>query len=245
MCSRGVKNKADSKLEAEVLRALGKTGRAPRLKARFNEWVVQEFLSGSRLPLVLDHMTSMKERGDVVSNALESLLYLQEAAMSAGLHLRVPAIGAEKDWAWDRNGIAKRVSKQIGIAVPNLDRKWLAGILDINHADFIKWDARPGNAMVAGGKVSWFDWEDCGRGCTLNDVAFVLCDEWTCLDEDNETKIEKHFLPLFSKFDSQTEAQVYLRCVWRDAYCQSFAVGVEISHSGWKVVGSRNVPCRG
>jgi len=161
--------------------------------------------------VILDQMTSMKERGKIVSRALESLLHLQEAAMAGGLHRRVPAIGAANNWSWNRTGAAKRMSKQIGIAAPELDRKWLAGKLDVKHSDFIKWDARPGNAMVDGEMVRWFDWEDCGRGCTLNDLAFVLCDEWSCLDGETELKIEKHFLPLFSKFESLDEGQEYLR----------------------------------
>ncbi len=215
------KTTGDARLESTVLRCLGKTGHTPRLKARFDEWVVQEFLPGQRLPVVLDEMTSMEERGELVSKALESLLHVQKTAMAVGLQDRLPEIGVADDWVWNRTGAAKRMSKQMGIAAPKLNREWLTNKLTPKRTEFIKWDARPGNAMVDGAmvdgamvdreKVVWFDWEACGRGCGLDDLAVVLCDEWTCLDAATEKKLEERFLPLFNRTKSPEEAREYFR----------------------------------
>ncbi len=204
-------NIADAKLEAYVLRALGETGLVPKLWANEKRWVVQECLPGQRLPVALNETTSMAERGALVSKALESLLHIQEAGMAKGLQRRIPEIGTGVAWAWKRTGAAKRMSKQINILEPQLDRQWLTNKLEVKRSEFTKWDARPGNSLVNGDAVAWFDWEDCGRGCGLDDLAFVLCDEWTSLDADTESQIEQRFLPLFNRIMSLDEAHEYLR----------------------------------
>ena len=57
---------------------------------------------------------------------------------------------------------------------PELDEPSLIALLRVKTPAFIKWDARPGNAIVnKNGTITWFDWEHCGcrspwttwRGC--------------------------------------------------------------------------------
>ena len=44
---------------------------------------------------------------------------------------------------------------------------------------FVKWDARPGNAIIrADGRMAWIDWEDCGARNRLDDMAWLLGDEF-------------------------------------------------------------------
>ena len=44
---------------------------------------------------------------------------------------------------------------------------------------FIKWDGRLGNAAArADSSVAWFDWEHCGARAWLDDVAWLLGDEY-------------------------------------------------------------------
>ena len=56
------------------------------------------------------------------------------------------------------------------------------GTLDLLHIrtpHFIKWDARPGNAIARRDRtVAWFDWEHCGARNQLDDVAWLLADEY-------------------------------------------------------------------
>ncbi|MEE9314771.1 MAG: phosphotransferase [Rhizobiaceae bacterium] len=205
------KSVGDARLEADVLQSLGETGYVPKLRAVRKRWVVQECLLGHRLPVLLDQMDAMEERKETVTKALNSLLHIQEAAMADGLQHRVPEIGIAKDWVWNRTGAAKRMSNQIGIQEPALDRQWLTKCMDVERTEFIKWDARPGNALVDGERAYWFDWEDCGRGIALNDLAFVLCDEWMNLDAAAQTSLEQHFLPLFNRTKSPDEGYEYLR----------------------------------
>ena len=83
--------------------------------------------------------------------------------------------------------------------------------MDVKRDEFVKWDARPGNAMVAEGDIVWFDWEDCGRSKALDDLAFVLCDEWCALDEEAETRLKNLYLPFFNRSMSPERADHYLR----------------------------------
>jgi len=204
-------DKDDAQLEGIVLRTLGQTGHVPKLKAVVDEWVVQEYIPGIRLPVLLDETADMKEREGLVSKSLESLLHIHEEARISNLHHRVPKVGTADKWLWNRTGAAKRVSKSLGIAAPDLDRGKLVDLMDVKRTEFIKWDARPGNAMVNDGRVIWFDWEDCGRSCALDDLAFVLCDEWTALDTVSEQRLEQQFLPLFNTSRSADQAMHYLR----------------------------------
>ena len=204
-------SKSDAQLEGIVLRAIGNTGHVPKLKAVEKDWVVQEFISGVRLPVVLNDTSSMDERERHVDAALNSLAHIHNAASATNLQHRVPKVGTVDYWLWDRTGAAKRMSKTAEIDIPDLDRDKLVKLMDVKRDEFVKWDARPGNAMVDGKRVVWFDWEDCGRSKALDDLAFVLCDEWMCLDEDAENRLLKTYFPFFNRSLSTQHGEHYLR----------------------------------
>ena len=153
-------DKRDAQLEGIVLRTLGPTGYVPKLKAIVENWVVQEFIPGERLPVVLNDMPDMAAREQLLAQSLESLIHIHNAAHTANLHHRVPKIGTVENWLWNRTGAAKRISKSVKLAPPDLDREAIVELLDVKRDEFIKWDARPGNAMVAKNHINWFDWED-------------------------------------------------------------------------------------
>ncbi|MEP1207360.1 MAG: hypothetical protein ABJM29_15395 [Rhizobiaceae bacterium] len=204
-------NKADAQLEGIVLRTLGPSGYVPKMKAIVENWVVQEFVAGERLPVVMDATESMVERQRYVADALESLAHIHQQAHSANLHHRVPRIGTVDNWLWNRTGVAKRISKAAGLTPPELPRAELVELMDVKRDEFVKWDARPGNAMVTEDRVLWFDWEDCGRSKALDDLGFVLCDEWMDLDAETEAHLLKTYFPFFNRSLSQQQGEMYLR----------------------------------
>ena len=204
-------DKDDAQLEGIVLRTLGPSGYVPKLKAVVENWVVQEFVAGQRLPVVLDNIESMAEREKLVADSLESLIHIQEQAHSSNLHHRVPKVGTVEKWLWNRTGAAKRISKSIGITPPDLDRESLVELMDVKRDEFVKWDARPGNAMVTEDRVLWFDWEDCGRSKALDDLGFVLCDEWMAIDAGTEERLFKTYFPFFNRSLSAEQGEFYLR----------------------------------
>jgi hypothetical protein len=81
----------------------------------------------------------------------------------------------------------------------------------------VKWDARPGNALIVNdgaddGGVAWIDWEHCGARDALDDLAWLLCDEYMPDHVGLESALLKRFLPLFAiqSKRSPEDALVYL-----------------------------------
>lgn len=204
-------SREDAQLEGIVLRTLGPSGYVPKMKAVVDQWVVQEFVAGERLPVALDSMDDMAARQQMLADGLESLIHIHEAAHAANLHHRVPKTATAENWLWDRTGGAKRISKSLGLKIPELDREHLVDVLSVKRDEFIKWDARPGNAMVTPDRVLWFDWEDCGRSKALDDLAFVLCDEWTNIDVASEDALRDTYFPFFNRSLSVQQGEHYLR----------------------------------
>ena len=204
-------DKDDAQLEGIVLRTLGDSRYVPKLKAVVENWVVQEFIPGGRLPMVLEAEADYSERERLVAGALESLIHIHETAHAKNLHHRVPKVGTVDKWLWNRTGAAKRISKALDIAPPELDREKLVERMDVKRDEFVKWDARPGNAMVTREGVLWFDWEDCGRSKALDDLAFVLCDEWMDVGVDGEWRLIDTYFPFFNRSLSPHQGRHYLR----------------------------------
>lgn len=202
--------RGDARMEARVLRALEASGVTPKFKALATEWTIQEFVPGTRLPILLDATEKMSDREKLVSNALDALLVIYETARSEKLQNRMPTIGAKPDWFYNATGAAKRMSQDIKIRPPEIDRHWMTKAMAGRRNEFIKYDARPGNALAYGDKSVWFDWEDCGRGRQIEDLAFVMCDEWTMLDAQAETRLIRKYLPLFKGGSNLEEAERHL-----------------------------------
>ncbi|MFD0917866.1 phosphotransferase [Pseudahrensia aquimaris] len=200
-----------AQLEGIVLRNLGPSGSVPKLQGVYGNWVVQEFVGGARLPVALDDAKSAEERELLVDLSLVSLLNIHEQARSLNLAHRVPKAGTAENWLWNRTGVAKRISRSAGIDIPDLDREKLVKLMDVKRDEFIKWDARPGNALYDGERVIWFDWEDCVRSKALDDLAFVLFDEWTNIEPEAENRLMEKYLPLYTRGLSPQRAEHYLR----------------------------------
>ena len=131
-------DQVDAQLEGIVLKNLAPSKRVPGLKAIVGEWVVQNFVPGARLPIVLNETDDMAEKERLVGSALESLIFIHEAANSANLEHRVPKIGTADKWLWNRAGAAKRISKSLKLPVPDLDREKLVKLMDVKRDEFVK-----------------------------------------------------------------------------------------------------------
>lgn len=192
-------NKFDAKVESSVLKALSPSGLVPAFIARNGKWVVQQCLFGKRLPILIDEQSDLSERVTMVSDALESLYQIQQIAHRARLQSKVPRLGVVDGWIDHRIGAVDKISKLLHISPPILQRKAIKNIFDVRQTDFVKWDARPGNALVENGQYRWFDWEDCGKRCALDDLVCFISDEWTNIDAKSEVVILNEFIPKFGK----------------------------------------------
>lgn len=169
-----------AKLEAGVLSELGRCGApTPRVLAFDGEWLIQEDAGERRLSQALAADTPERVES-WLDEALRSLARIHGSARSIGLQDRVAGIGTRPGWVSNLSRAPERLGARLGHPPPALPIDELGGALGSDHATFIKWDARPGNA-VAGtdGGVTWFDWEHCGCREPLDDMAWLLADEYT------------------------------------------------------------------
>lgn len=200
-------------LEYRVLEGLSTRGApVPKVLGYDGETLLlQELLAGRRLSQALATAAP-----DTVENLLDSALTglarAQQAGSAAGLDEGLPALGAGKDWIADLlrrplviGGFLNERPRR-----PRVDA--LRDLFAIKRPRFVKWDARPGNAMAGDGQqVSWFDWEHSGTRCRLDDVAWLLCDEFTPNLEDVESRLVGRHIEQFADMLSRDEAERYLR----------------------------------
>jgi hypothetical protein len=179
-------------LEVGVLRALAAYGApVPRVIAAEDGWLIQEDLGEIRLSAAL----AGPGAAAWLEKAVESLTAIHEAGRRAGLANRVMRIGAAPHWL--RKNLLDaptKVGHLVGRPPPQLDMARLSTLLSVFVPSFIKWDARPGNAIARrDGGVAWFDWEHCGVRCALDDLVWLLADEYIALTPAMEAAIvERH-----------------------------------------------------
>lgn len=206
------RNRARADLEAGVLKELGEKGApVPRVYAYEDGWLIQEDLGEHRLSQALD-TASEPEVARLLKEALMALLECHAAAHATGLESRVFRIGSKPGWLDDLLALIIKMWALIGIPAPVLAVDDLRTVLQPKEWAFVKWDARPGNAIVRmDGTLAWFDWEHCGCRNPLDDVAWLLGDEYLPdLPQVEDTLLER-FLPDFSFNLSPQEARRYLR----------------------------------
>lgn len=202
-------NKYDAKVEAIVLKALSPSGHVPEFIARQGKWIIQEFIDGTRLPIIIDEEADMSTRVKYVSQGLDSLLDIQDIARRLRLEQKVPRLGVVEKWIPRRIGAVDEISSMLNINGPDLQRRAIGNIYNYKQTDFVKWDSRPGNALRKDNKTIWFDWEDCGRRCRLDDLVCYLSDEWTNISAEAEGSLIEKYLPLFWRDSSDERATHY------------------------------------
>ena len=201
--NRGSEGRAG--LEALILRNLVGTGLVPRLVFAKGTYVVQEYIAGKRLSVVLDEATPNEAR-TLLAQAARGLAVLQEAAVRKGIVGQVPKIGDHQGWLEDLMDMPSHLAKRFHLEVPALDRKAILRHIQVDRFQFVKWDARPGNAIVTEqGKIVWIDWEHCGRRQAPDDLVWLLADEWAPDIADIETELLSLFLGPHSVQEASAE----------------------------------------
>ena len=205
-----------AELEAGVLQELRAAGApVPAVLAYDGEWLIQEDLGLLRLSAALG-ATDRRAAGNLAAQAIDGLLLCQRAAEQVKLAQRVAPIGVKPGWLSGLLSIPGRLADRLGLADPDLASVITPEALTPRRYAFVKWDARPGNALLinhgAGGGVGWIDWEHCGARDALDDLAWLLCDEYMPDPPALEAALLKRFLPLFASHSSRSEqdALVYL-----------------------------------
>jgi len=206
------KNPLRANLEIKVLTALSKHKvPSPKLLAT-TDWklFLQEDLKGERLSKELLHADEVKTEY-LLDSALSGLSQAQKAASEESLDLQMPMIGAKKDWILELLERPYPIGKFFKTPAPQLNMKALYQMLRVRHPRFVKWDSRPGNATVKeDGTVAWYDWEHAGSRNRLDDVVWLLADEFVPDYPGVEARLIEKYLSEFSDHKSLDEARNYL-----------------------------------
>ena len=84
-------------------------------------------------------------------------------------------LGTADSWLRGLIDTPNRIGEALEAPAPDLDTDGLVSTLQAGEPCFLKWDARPGNAVVlADGSIGWFDWEHCGARNALAENAFLI-----------------------------------------------------------------------
>ncbi len=206
-----------AKLESGVLRILNRhNAPVPRLIACKDNYLIQQDMGMKRLSQQLQgnaiNTTTAHTTNLLLESALGSLHAVHSLGANDELLNSLPTLGNTRNWLAAFIGAAERLGVQLDIPAPGLNYDSLAQLLTVSNPTFIKWDARPGNAIVReNGSVIWIDWEHCGKRHPLDDVAWLLTDEFTPYFPSQESDLISKVIPAFSHGFSATQAHEYLR----------------------------------
>lgn len=198
-------------VESRVLGTLARQGTpAPRLLGYDDDrLLLQEKLQGPRLAQAM-HTASPDEVSRLLDAALAALSASQRAGSAESLEDEMPPLGGDRDWIDDflRRPLVIGGYLQARPRRPRIDE--LRTLLRIRRPRFIKWDARPGNAIATTERgVAWFDWEHCGVRNRIDDAVWLLADEFTPDDADVEERLLDAHIEAFADGQSTDAAREY------------------------------------
>jgi aminoglycoside phosphotransferase (APT) family kinase protein len=204
------KSQRRAQLECGVLRTLNqRDAPVPRLIASRDNVLIQQDAGQQRLAQSL-HLASPADAVVLLESALQSLHQIHRIAESSEALQSVVVLGNDRRWLDTFARSAQRLGMQMQYPAPDLHFEKLSALLHIERPVFIKWDARPGNAVVReNGRVLWIDWEHCGRRHPLDDMAWLLADEYTPENSSVEKDMIPRLLPYFAHGFSHQQAAEY------------------------------------
>ena len=199
-------------LETAVINTLARVGQpVPQVMAFNGLLLLQEDLSGESLDHVIEYSRA-SQFNMLADKALYSLQQIHQAAELQGLDRAVPMIGYNHEWLvkfLDRTAV---LGGFMGLPAPFIPVEQLFDLLVPLKPRFLKWDARPGNAMLLpNDNIAWFDWEHCAARNRLDDMAWFLCDDKIPDYPAVEEELIQQHLMAFADGRSFEHAHDYLR----------------------------------
>jgi hypothetical protein len=204
-------NPKRARLEVSALYALGAHGGAvPKVLAFDGIWLIQEDLGERRLSQALA-AANPKKGARWMDAGVKSIAANQNAATACGFEKSVITLGTDPGWLRTVFGMPARLGRFLGVSPPALREPELAKMMRVRKPYFIKWDARPGNAMARDdGSVAWFDWEHAGCRNRMDDLAWLLADEYMPDRPEAEARVLARYLDSFAQgMASPDEAMEY------------------------------------
>jgi len=196
--NRSRKHRAD--IERIVLRTVSRAGgNVPKLLGSDGQkMLIQEEIPGVRLSQAI-HERSDNTVLRYLDNALGSLAKIQKAGSEHDLDEKLTRLGDTPEWLvglLDRPAV---LGRSFEIPAPRPELESLESLLALRKPRFVKWDSRPGNAIARDdGEVYWIDWEHSGARNRLDDMVWLLADEFVPNLPDVEAALLDKYLPVFA-----------------------------------------------
>jgi len=206
------KERSRMAMECAVLRNVGRvSSQVPKLLATDGHYLLaQEDLKGPRLSQAL-HNANEQQIETLLDTALKNLSDIQKIGSEQGFDQQFQEIGNTHSWIMGLLDRPTIIGQHFNIHPPRPKLNQLTELFKVSKPRFIKWDARPGNAIVLEqSNVAWFDWEHCGTRNRLDDLAWLLCDDFVPDYPAIENRLVENNLELFSDHFSPDEARTYL-----------------------------------
>ena len=187
-------------LEAEILRTLGAADApAPRLLSFTDGLMMQQDVGELRLTEALvESRKDAKRCADLLSTAIVALAAGQRAIERSPLKRSIPKKGVASDWRKRLIGVPRDIGRMLDVPAPKLDATSLVETISVRDDHCVKWDARPGNAILGhDGEVRWIDWDHMGRRNKIDDLVWLLADEYVELEPMIEARLLNEHLPEF------------------------------------------------
>lgn len=200
---------ASAAIEHEALRRLAEVNApTPRPLYWNGALLLQEFAPGPRLAQSIE--AEPDKAGPLLADAMTSLALLHERGSAAGMDSFGPLLGTSSEWIMALIERPRVIGDFLGVKAPKLDADTLCEQFMCLCPRYVKWDARPGNAIaLESGGVAWFDMEHTGAGCRLNDLIWLLGDETIPDDPRMEEALLDAAIPSFADGRSDDEARAF------------------------------------
>ncbi len=201
-------------MECAVLHKIGKSSNiVPKLLATDGDYrLAQEDLKGTRLSQALNIRDENKIE-DLLDAAIKNLSVIQQSGSRHDFDLQFQEIGNTQEWIMGLLDRPTVIGQHFQSDPPRPKLNQLVELLSVTTPRFVKWDSRPGNAMVLkNNDIAWFDWEHCGTRNRLDDLAWLLCDEFVPDIPEIENRLINNHLESFADHLSLDQASEYLYC---------------------------------
>lgn len=226
--------------EIDVMRALAAHGGpVPRVLGVQGDLMLQEDLGETRLS---EHLHTASGDAESIAGALDravdAMARIHAAAAAAGLVDRAQVIGGNPDWIEGFVRCPAEIAAALDLPLPAYPVEPLQHLLRIRVPTFVKWDSRPGNALLRDGDAYWFDWEHSGARNAVDDLVWLLCDEFVTFRAEMQAEILARHLPRFAgAFESVDEAADYFSAmaVFHSAVRLSLIVRYKGAGSWWSM----------
>ncbi|MGB3409356.1 MAG: hypothetical protein WBA67_17880 [Jannaschia sp.] len=172
--------------EAAILSVLHQSGApVPEVIGFRDGLLLQSDAGRNRLSFAMTEADAAT-RDRLARKAIEALETCRAAVEAQpDLLASLPGLGTRPGWAEELVSRAIFLSGDLRIATPRIDADVVAQALSQPPVRFTRWDARLGNAAVqADGSVIWFDWDLFGRRAGVEDVSWLIADNYWPLDRD-------------------------------------------------------------